>query len=695
MKDNKNTTNNQSRSFASAMFLFLTFLIALAFVVKTGDGSETLSYFGAKDYVTAEIKVKGVQLRVYQDLGEGYQDVTETGFDLATQYFVPDKTYRYDLIIKNDEKATVKAEDFYLRWWFTANIDGTDYDITDYCTVDSAFVYKQNDTDGKTRFYSVNGLYSNVISAQNQLTFLSKLKFKSEYNNTTNSYISILDKEASGSKVKITAHIEGSLDSYEILKPKTTFYTETGEVLYEEGTEDSTTIKIPKTLPSSSITENGTTLYFQGWIKNGVSGVIYTPNEEVEVEEGDVFTPYYAQDPDYSNFTFTIDSVTGEYILAGANKNITSAEIPALTQGQIVSVVQTSAFYSYSSLQTVTLPQTITKIGTSAFYNCTSLTSINIPDSVKTIDKYAFCRCSSLTSIDLNNVESIGRSVFSATYITSINIPATVSNIVSGAFGETFSLETITVDENSQYYVAENNILYNKAKTILVKAGVKVSNPTLPTSLKIINVRAFYKNMGTVLTLNEGLEEIEERAFENAYLTTLHLPSTLKTIGDNALYSLTTRSKITLADENINFVIENGVLYNNGKTRIIRCADPTITSYVMPDSVKYMDEAAFFNTDLKSVTLNRNIEEIPFIAFYYCTGLTGDITIYSNTKKISNRAFAHTAVTSITFENTTGWYATSSSSYNNGTSIDVSNPTTNATNLNNPGIWYTKYLYRS
>lgn len=165
MKDNKNTTNNQSRSFASAMFLFLTFLIALAFVVKTGDGSTTLSYFGAKDYVTAEIKVKGVQLRVYQDLGEGYQDVTETGFDLDTQYFVPDKTYRYDLIIKNDEKATVKAEDFYLRWWFTANIDGTDYDITDYCTVDSAFVYKQNDSDGKTRFYSVNGLYSNVISA--------------------------------------------------------------------------------------------------------------------------------------------------------------------------------------------------------------------------------------------------------------------------------------------------------------------------------------------------------------------------------------------------------------------------------------------------------------------------------------------------------------------------------------------------
>ncbi len=227
-----------------------------------------------------------------------------------------DKTYRYDLIIKNDERATVKAEDFYLRWWFTANIDGTEYDITDYCTVDSAFVYKQKDADGKTRFYSVNGLYSNVISAQNQLTFLSKLNFKGEYDDS-NKYGSILDKEASGSKVEIKVHIEGSLDSYEILKPKTTFYTETGEILYEEGTEDTTTIRVSKTLPTSSISENDTTLYFQGWIKNGVSGVIYTPNEEVEIEEGDVFTPYYAQDPDYSDFTFTVDSVTGEYILKG------------------------------------------------------------------------------------------------------------------------------------------------------------------------------------------------------------------------------------------------------------------------------------------------------------------------------------------------------------------------------------------
>ena len=193
---------------------------------KTGGGAKnkgvgsTLAYLESEGEFDSNISVSGVQLKVYQKSpnSDSYEDVTDTGFDLIYPYFSTDQTYKYDIILRNDETADVTASQYYLRWSFNAIIDNITYDITDYCNIDSAYVYKQTDSDGKTRYYSVNGSTSNVISAQNQIAFLSSIKFKGQYNPTTKKYGSILDQEFSGSKVKITANIEGSLTPYEIIR---------------------------------------------------------------------------------------------------------------------------------------------------------------------------------------------------------------------------------------------------------------------------------------------------------------------------------------------------------------------------------------------------------------------------------------------------------------------------------------------
>ena len=412
---------------------------------------DTLSYLEAEDYTIGDIKVKGVQLKVYQNTGSGYTDVTENGFDLNTDTFATDKKYTYDLIIKNDEKATVTADQYYLRWYFTALVDNTEYDITKYTTVDSAYVYFQDDTDGKSRYYSVNGSQSNVISAQNQLTFLSSIRFDGVYDNLTNQYGSILDDEFAGSKIKIISHIEGSLTPYEIIYPTIKFFDADGSLMEEKTLEDGvTSISIPNTTPTSSIEVDGETLYFQGWTKNGQSNVLYTPNQTVDAQPNDVFTPYYGVDPDYSDFTFTIDSVTGEYILAGANSNMTSATIPALYKGDKVTVIKDKAFYSYTKLDTVSMPQTITKIEGGAFYNCASLTSITIPDSVTSIGNSAFYKCTSLTSITIgNSVTSIGYNTFgNCQNLTSITIGNSVTSIGDSAFFKCTSLTSITIPDS-------------------------------------------------------------------------------------------------------------------------------------------------------------------------------------------------------------------------------------------------------
>ena len=59
------------------------------------------------------------------------------------------------------------------------------------------------------------------------------------------------------------------------------------------------------------------------------------------------------------------------------------------------------------------IPDIVTSIGNYAFWSCTSLTSITIPDSVNSIGNYAFGGCESLKSITIpDGVTSIGKLAF-------------------------------------------------------------------------------------------------------------------------------------------------------------------------------------------------------------------------------------------------------------------------------------------
>ena len=155
MKEIKNKTKISLTTIFSVVFLFVILIVSLTVNGNNKSQTNTVnSYLSSNGNATGTINVAGVQLKVYQKTNDSseYVDVTDTGFDLYYPYFVTDKKYNYDLIIKNDETAEVTADQYYLRWNFTAIIDNQEYDITDYCKVDSAYVYKQEDTDGKTRF---------------------------------------------------------------------------------------------------------------------------------------------------------------------------------------------------------------------------------------------------------------------------------------------------------------------------------------------------------------------------------------------------------------------------------------------------------------------------------------------------------------------------------------------------------------
>ena len=85
--------------------------------------------------------------------------------------------------------------------------------------------------------------------------------------------------------------------------------------------------------------------------------------------------------------------------------------------------------------------------------------------------------------------------------------------------------------------------------------------------------------------------------------------------------------------------IEDGVVYNSDKTRLIFCFKKKDT-FVVPASVRIIESQAFCNqTSLKSVTLPEDLEEIHSGAFIGCTSLK-EINIPKGISRINSATFA-------------------------------------------------------
>lgn len=221
----------------------------------------------------------------------------------------------------------------------------------------------------------------------------------------------------------------------------------------------------------------------------------------------------------------------------------------------------------------------------------------------------------------LLKVQEIGASAFKGNLdLTKVVIPGTIEHIGDYAFTGCANVETLEIG----------------------------------SAVKTIGASAF-NGLAKVTELNlQGIlvEDIGVGAFSNmSSIESVEIPATVAQINDNVFNGCVNLTTITIANGNDNYVVEDSVLYNADKSKLIFYPALDATTYTIDSATKVINGGAFADaTNLQSIVLPDGLERISNSAFYGCTALTS-IEIPASVKIIDTYAFMKcSALATITVE---------------------------------------------
>lgn len=141
----------------------------------------------------------------------------------------------------------------------------------------------------------------------------------------------------------------------------------------------------------------------------------------------------------------------------------------------------------------------------------------------------AFANLKYLETLKLpNSLEKVGDAICRGTNVTKLNLGENVKEICMP--DQWSNISEIEIDEKNPYLTCENNVIYNKEKTILIRVI-----HTKQDSFKV----------------EEGITEIRYLAFYGSTLNNIILPNTLKKLNGINLVSNLTKIEIPSSVEEI------------------------------------------------------------------------------------------------------------------------------------------------
>lgn len=131
-----------------------------------------------------------------------------------------------------------------------------------------------------------------------------------------------------------------------------------------------------------------------------------------------------------------------------------------------------------------------------------------------------------------------------------------------------------------------------------------------------------YKAEGAEVVIPDTLggkpvQEIAQSAFDGAtHVTSIQIPANVKKIEDPSFSALPNLKTITVSDENVGFAVVDGVLFHK-KLKTVYCypQGKEGNSYTLPDSVTTIGASAFYNTQLKQLSMSDAVTKIYESAF--------------------------------------------------------------------------------
>ncbi len=278
-----------------------------------------------------------------------------------------------------------------------------------------------------------------------------------------------------------------------------------------------------------------------------------------------------------------------------------------LNIGNGVERIPESAFSNCSSLSgELTIPNSVTYIGSWAFYDCNSLTgSLIIPNSVITILYGSFGNCSGLNgTLTLGEgLQSVCGNAFENTGFTAMNYNA-VNCFVGSVWTDDYSNETYYEVQTFVLPPSFNSLSFGSNVESISQMAFKdcttlTSTLTLPNSLKSIGDQAFYNCYGLEgIVMGNAVETIGAEAFRNCggLRGELTLPETLQSVGN---YAFASCDELTT----INYNAVNCTAMGNAQQPV------------------FYDCAS-----MAHINIGENVESIPNYAFKRCSTVT-DMTV--------------------------------------------------------------------
>ena len=240
-----------------------------------------------------------------------------------------------------------------------------------------------------------------------------------------------------------------------------------------------------------------------------------------------------------------------------------------------------------------------------ALAHCSHLRSIVLPDRIRRIADGALRGCSDLEEVIM---------------------PPSVRELGDNAFDGCYRLEYITLPDGIETIGEECFDGCSKLKSI-----------NLPYSLVEIGKRAFKGTGLKRVTLPSGLEVLGAEAFDDTSITQLYLPASTQIV-DNNLGRMKKLEEITVERGSRYYTYEDGVLYDNTGSVLLRCPAARTGGFMVPDGVEEIAWSAFSYSQLSDVSIPDGVTRIAASAFYESPQLR-TISIPASVKTIGESAF--------------------------------------------------------